>query len=259
MSMKHPLDWLLVLSLLVPAVVAAQSSDDGAKSVLWKQCDEDVLLVRVDPEPVARRLPENHSLALGEGKASLLIAVQDCPTYWIDGEDIGQTYEVHHWAAIDGKRDIRHVAGAERTLPTMTWFALFTGSSNPKSRASWTEAGTQSLAIKGLSMTAPDPEGGGQVALSEALGYSWKTQRGPPEFITVGVNHDVYTTNLNGDSVYNRIQCTAVIRAWSSKGSMQVTGNTEPSIAVRSGTYPVAVHTLSPLWCRGSLADKPPE
>ena len=251
--------WLLTLTTLAPVIGAAQSSDVGQKGFLWKQCDEDAIVLYIDPDPIARRLPENHALELDGGMARLLIAIQDCPTYWINGEDIGPTHEVHHWAALEGLADVRPVAGAELTLPTMTWFNLFTGSSNPKSREQWTGSGTMSSEIDKVSFVAPDPEGGGRVAISEGLGYSWDISRGQPIAMTVGVNHDVYSINQSGDLVYNRIQCLGSVFGWASSGSLRVTGGTEPSRLVGTGTYPVNVHTFLPIWCRASLADAPPQ
>lgn len=258
MSTKHSSVWLLTLTAAISCVVAAQSSANGQKSFLWKQCDEDAILLHVDPDPLASLLPENHSLALVEGKARILIATQDCPAYWIDGEDIGVTLEVHHWVAVEGLSDVRKVAGAERTLPTMTWFALFTGSSNSVSRERWISSGTMSHEINTLSLVAPHPEGGGRVSISEELEYSWQISRGQPIATSVGMNHDVYATNQNGDLVYNRIQCLGSVFGWESLGTLRVSGGTEPSKVIGTGTYPVAVHTFLPLWCRASLADTPP-
>ena len=112
MSTEHLPVWLLSLTAVISGVVAVQSSAGGQKSFLWKQCDEDAILLHVDPGPLARLLPENHSLALVEGKARVLIATQDCPAYWIDGEDIGAALEVHHWVAVKGLSDVRKVAGS---------------------------------------------------------------------------------------------------------------------------------------------------
>ncbi len=258
MLTKHSPVWLLILTAVISGVVAAQSSADGQKSFLWKQCDEDAILLHIDPDPLARLLPEGHSLALVKGKARVLIAAQDCPAYWIDGEDIGSTLEVHHWVAVNGLSDVRKVAGAELTLPTMTWFALFTGSSNSISREKWISSGTMSYGINSLSLVAPRPEGGGRVSISEELEYSWQIHRGQPIATSVGLNHDVYATNQNGDLVYNRIQCLGSIFGWESLGLLRVSGGTESSKVIGTGTYPVAVHTFLPIWCRASLADAPP-
>lgn len=259
MSTMHLPVWLLILTACISGVVSAQSSADGQKSFLWKQCNEDAILLHVDPDPFARLTPEDHSLALVEGKARVLIAAQDCPAYWIDGENIGATLEVHHWVAVKGLSDVRKVVGAELTLPTMTWFALFTGSSNSVSRKKWISSGTMSREINSLSLTAPHPEGGGRVSISKKLEYSWQISRGQPITTSVGVNHDVYVTNQNGDLVYNRIQCLGSVYGWESLGSLRVSGGTEPSKVIGSGTYPVAVHTFLPIWCRASLADTPPK
>jgi len=259
MLKKRSIGQLLALTAALPGVVVAQSDSDMNKSFLWKQCGEDAILAYVDSESLADLLPDDHSLALADGKARVLIATQDCPTYWFNGEDIGPTREVHHWVAIEGITDVRNIAGAESTLPTMTWFALFTGSSNPASREQWTSSGTMSHEIDSLSLEAPSPEGGGRVSISGELEYSWKISRGQPIEKLVGVNHDVYAMSESGDLVYNRIQCLGNVYGWRSLGSLSVSGGTEPSRVIGTGTYPIAVNTFLPLWCRASLADSPPQ
>jgi hypothetical protein len=259
MQIARWVGWVLAVTIVIPGVVAAQSGNEVQRSFLWKQCDEDAIFFYVDPEPLTRVVPTSHSLALVDGKARVLIAAQNCPAYWIDGEDIGATLEVHHWVAVQGNADIREIAGAESTLPTMTWFALFTGSSNPLSRQRWTSSGTTSHEIEALSLVVPQPTGGGRVSITEDLEYSWQMKRGEPIVKSVGVNHDVYSTNANGSLVYHRIQCLGSVFAWASEGSLTVTGGTEPSKLISTGTYPATVYSFLPIWCRASLADSPPE
>ena len=251
--------WGLAASVLFAGRGTAQSSEEEHRSYLWKQCDEDVLVFYVDREPLERMVPPGHSLALEDGKASVLIAAQNCPTYWFDGEEIGETFEVHHWVAIHGKADVRDVAGAERTLPTMTWFALFTGSTNPRSRERWNEVRDAFPRDRNSIARCANARGERQ---GFPLRTDWSTRgrrsEGNLSRKMVGVNHDVYSTDSKGSLVYNRIQCLGSLFAWESEGSLKVSGGTEPSKAIGTGTYPAAVHTFLPIWCRASLADSAP-
>ena len=101
-------------------------------------------------------------LVLEEGKAHVLIVVQDCSEYWIDGENLGPTQEIHVWVMIDGPKDVRPVVGAQQTRPTMTWLSLFDGSTNRQAREVRMAAGSVQVPIEGISLDPPAPNRGGQ-------------------------------------------------------------------------------------------------
>ncbi len=237
----------------------AAPSEGSAKKFFWKQCDEDVLQVRVDAGPLQEVVGPEFSVVAEEGKALVLIVVQDCPAHWIDGEEIGPTEDVHQWVAIGGPGDVRPVAGAERTLPTFTWFALFAGSSNARIRESWTAAGTPALPLRGVSLHPHAPRQRGRVSVAEGLGFSWQAQSAEPFARLVAVNHDLYARDRAGRIVYHRIQALINVFSWDSPGTMEVVGGTEPRKLIGSGSHPVLMHSFRPLWAWGTLDDVPPE
>lgn len=249
---------ILVATLLLPGDVAAQSGRSAAKSFLWKECAEDVLKVYVDPTPLQQIVGPEFSVEVENGKALVLIVVQDCPSYWFDGEEIGPTQEVHQWVALEAPREVHPVPGAELTLRTSTWFALFTGSSNARSRESWSASGTPSVPITNVSLEAFAPEQRGQVTVGRGMSYSWEAQSAEPLARLVAVNHDVYARDSSGEIVYNRIQALINMFSWDSAGTLTVVGGTDPQKSIGPGTYPVLVHTFRPLWAWASLADTPP-
>ena len=52
---------LFLLSLLALSVSTVYAEREASDNFLWKQCDEDVLIFYLDPEPFAQRLPEEPS------------------------------------------------------------------------------------------------------------------------------------------------------------------------------------------------------
>jgi len=97
-----------------------------------RQCNEYAMELHLDPLPFQDFVGPSLSLALVEGKARAVIIVHDCSPLWIVGRDVGPAQEVRVWVSIRGLDDVRPMVGAEQTPPTLTWFTLFEGSSNPR-------------------------------------------------------------------------------------------------------------------------------
>ncbi len=250
---------ILIVFILLTGNVMAQTSENSAKSFLWKQCNEDAIFVHVDPVLLHKLVPAGHTMLLFEGRARLLILAQDCSQYRFDGEEIGATQEVHMWLAIEGAEDIRPIVGAEHTLPTMTWFNLFTGSSNPLGRKNWTESGTASAPIDSLILDPPGPKRGGRVLLGPDQSYSWQVQAVAPFARLIGVNHDVYGKDSGGRIVLNRIQALLSVTALDSPGTLNVVGGIGPGNCIGPGTYEVVAHHFFPMWARASLGAPAPK
>jgi len=250
---------ILVATILLTGNVMAQTRENSAKSFLWKQCNEDAIFLHVDPVSLQKLVPGGYTVLLIQGRARVLILAQDCPQYRFDGEEIGATHEVHMWLAIEGPEDVRPIVGAEHTLPTMTWFNLFTGSSNPLSCKNWTESGTASVPIDSLFLDPPGPERGGRVLLGPDQGYSWQVETEAPFARLVGVNHDVYGKDSGGRIVLNRIQALLSVTALNSPGTLEVVGGMGPGKCIGPGTYEVVAHHFFPMWARASLGEPAPE
>jgi hypothetical protein len=218
-----------------------------------KQCNEDAIRVRLAPQLFQRMVAPGVSLALEEGQALLLILAQDCSEYWIDGQNLGPTQEMHMWLSIEGAKGTRPVVGAEVTRVTMTWFRLFHGSTNPRARTARTVAGNVETAIEGVSLDVPGTKRGGRVLLTRNLTYSWRTVSAVPPARLVGINHDVLNKTSTGDIVLDRIQALVHAVASASQGTLEVTGDTAMLPWVRAGSYPISVNTFFPIWARGTF------
>jgi len=106
---------LLATVLLATGPAAAQTDASTTTSFMWKQCDEEIIKLYVDPAAFEALVPPDRNMLLFEGRAWVLVIAQDCPQYWIDGDELGATDEVHMWVAIEGAQDVRPVVGAEQT------------------------------------------------------------------------------------------------------------------------------------------------
>ncbi len=249
----------LAAMVLCAPYMTAQSGESAAKSFLWMQCNQDVLSLDLDPVPLRQYVGSAFSVGVVKGKARVLIVVKACPTYWIDGQDVGPTREVHEWVAIDGPADVRPVVGAQRTFPTSTWVALFVGSTNARSRSVWSASGTAAIPIEALHLDAPASRRGGRVTVGAGLSYSWEAESKAPFARLIGVNHDVYSRDDRGKIFFNRIQVLLNVFAWDSPATLKVLGATNPTKLIGSGTYAITVHTFRPMWARVSLGDSPPK
>jgi hypothetical protein len=255
-TMSNSLILALALTVLLATQVDAQSK--RPLHFLTKQCNEDVIQVHLDPRPFQDLVGSDFSVVLEEGKARVQILVQDCSEYWIDGENLGPTQEIHVWLLIDGLKDVRPVVGAQQTRPTMTWLSLFDGSTNRRAREARMAAGSVQVPIESVSLDPPVPKRGGRVIFDRNLTYSWDVVSMVPPVRLVGVNHDVYTKDSAGNVFLNHIQALLHVSATASRGALEVIGSTAMLPLINTGTYPVSVNTFFPMWTRGTLGVLPP-
>jgi hypothetical protein len=183
--------------------------------------------------------------------------VQDCPVWIVQGEDLGPSEEVHMWVSLQGADDLRPLAGVEETLPTMTWFNVFNGTRDPRVREAFAASGTHSQPINDLELSTRAGGQGGSVLIDESLRYSWSSAPSPPFARFVGVNHDIYGRDSNGDIVFNQVQAVMDVSAWGSGGTMTVVGGTDPRVLIGEGTYRVRVNRIARLWAAVSLGRRP--
>ncbi len=251
---------VLVAALVVTLSIGtqAQAQSEQPLKFLSKQCNENAIELHVDPRPVQDFLGSQFSLVLEEGRARILIVVQDCSQYWIDGEDLGPAQDIHVWVLIHGLEDIRPVVGAERTLPTRNWFNLFAGSSNLRVREAKAASGTAVDPIEVVHLDPPGPRRGGRVSLGRNVDYSWTVlSPATPSARLVGVNLDVYAREPGGNVVLNRIQALLHVSAGPSPGTLTVVGGRDALRLINPGTYPVSVSAYFPMWSRATLGLPP--
>jgi hypothetical protein len=253
MIVLRNLAWVLPVAVLL--VTEADAQSERPLHFLSKQCNEDAIEVLLDPQPLQDYVGSAFPLKLKDGKARVVIVAHNCSQYWMDGEDVGPTQEVQVWVSIQGSEDLRPVIGAEQTLPTRTWFSLFSGSNNARVRQAKGAAGTEQSPIETVFLEAPGPKRRGRISLSRDLHYSWEVPEAEPVCRLIGMNQDVYVRDATGIVVLNRIQVLLRLSAGPARGILTVVGrpNLVPWINARS--YPVSVTTFFPMWSRATLGN----
>jgi hypothetical protein len=244
-----------VLSVAVLLVTAADAQSERPLHFLSKQCNEDAIEVLLDPQPLQDYVGPAFQLKLKDGKARLVIVAHKCSQYWMDGEDVGSTEEVQVWVSIQGPEDLRPVIGAEQTLPTRTWFNLFSGSDNPRVRQAKGAAGTEQSPIETVFLEAPGPKRRGEISLSRDLRYSWEVPEALPVRRLIGMNQDVYVRDAAGNVVLNRIQVLLRLSSGPAQGTLKVVGRPNLVPCINAGSYPVSVTTFFPMWSRATLGN----
>ena len=249
--------WRLTWVLAGAVVLARQAGAQSGPTLhyLSKQCAEDAIEVLLDPQPLQDHLGPRFQLSLKEGEARVVIVAHDCSQYWMDGEAVGPTHEIQVWVSIQGPEDLRPVVGAEQTLPTRTWFSLFSGSNNPRVRQVKGAAGTQQARIERVSLEAPGPKRRGEVVVSRDLRYSWEVPEAMPLHRLIGMNQDVYVRDAAGNVVLNQIQVLLRLASGPSRGILTVVGAQNPLPWIKAGRHPVSVTTFCPMWSRATLGN----
>ncbi len=249
---------LAVLVAMLFLARYAWTQPEHPLTFLSKQCNENAIEILLNPGSLQDFVGSKYRLVLEEGKASLLIVVQDCSQYWINGEDLGQTQEIHVWALIQGLGDVRTVVGAEQSPPTRTWFNLFIGCNNTRVREAKVALGIVEHSIESLSFEPPGAQSGGRASVAENLSFSWQVPvSAMPQVRLLGLNHDVYVKDSTGNVVLKRIQALAHTSAGNSQGTLNVVGESNLLPWIRPGAYPVSVRAFFPIWVRTTLGLSP--
>jgi hypothetical protein len=252
--MKNYCNLVVILVITVILCAQMQAQSELPLKFLSKQCNEEAIEFHLDPRPFQDFVGSEFSLKLVEGKACVLIIIQDCSQYWIDGKNFGPAQDIQAWVQINGVEDIRSVVGAQQTLPTRTWFTLFSGSSNPKVRAAKMDLGTVQIPIDRIFLDPPGSQRGGQVLLDKNVNISWSVMSPvTPSVKMVGVNHDVYTRDSARNIVLNRIQALLHVYSRYAPGTLKVVGESDAMPLIKPGTYLVLVSTFFPMWSRANL------
>lgn len=250
----------LILTLALTVVSAVQVRAQSERSVHFtaRQCNEDAIAIHVDPGPLQDFVDGAFSLALEEGKARILIVVHDCGQYWLDGVDVGPTQEAQFWVALHGPQDVRPVIGAERTLPTRTWFNLLSLSNNARVREAKGGSGTVQLPIEGIALDPPASRRGGRMKIRQDVELTWTVASAAPAARLVGINHDVFGRDAAGKLFLNRIQVLVHPTAAPSSGTLKVVGELNALPWIPPGSYPAVIQTFFPIWSRAALGLVPP-
>jgi hypothetical protein len=247
--------FLLGVTIGLAGQVNAQNDPPAAKCFFWRQCTENVIMLYLDPGPFEKLVGKDFTVKLNNGRAWVMIVIQDCRNNFFDGEDVGPAQEVHVWLSIEGARDneILPVFGAEKTMNTMSWFYLFNGSTNPKARKYYGDSGILSEPVGKLSLGFTPSMLHGQMAITPAMGFAWKAVPKKPFADKIGVNFEIFRRDSLGNIVRSQVQALLLVKSWFAPGTLEVKGGIGPDKLVGPGTYPVFINAYDPILVRALL------
>ena len=260
--MKHAgiITTVILLCALASDVPAQEQAADPTLH-FWRQSVEQVIGISADPGPLQAFVGDEFKVTVKDGKAWLLVVLQDSPTNYFDSKEIGPSQDVHIWVRVEGPREgtTTPVIGAPTTFPTMSWVKLWGGTNNAQVRSKFAASGLAYESIEKMTLVHSGPELGGEVVIGPDSGFSWNSEAKAPPFELIGVNHDFFTWNEDGELVYSQVQVVVKVLAWVSQGSLDVRGDFVPAGLLPAGTYPVTVNSYDPIWIRVSINVPLPE
>lgn len=246
---------IIILFCSLTGVASAQDQPVDPTLQLWRQSVEQVIVLDSAPDPFQTFIGEDFKVAVREGRARLLIVLQDSQTNYLDGEEVGSSQDVHIWVGIEGPRGSTEipVTGAATTLETMSWFKLFGGSTHPQIRSKFEASGLIYEPIESLSLVHSESEVRGELVVDPDNSFSWSAKPKAPWATLLGVNHDFYARSQGGRMVGTQVQALVKVRAWASEGTIKIRGGTVPENLLPAGTYPVTINSYDPIWIRASI------
>lgn len=233
----------------------AQNNQPAYKSFFWRQCTENVIMLYLDPKPFEDFLGKDFKVKLYDGKAWVMVVIQDCMNNFFDGEDIGPAQEVHMWLSVEGSRDneILPVFGAEKTLNTMSWYYLYNGSTNIKARKYYGNSAILSEPVEKLSMSYSSSLLRGQFDINPKMSFSWEAVPKEPFAKKIGINFEIFRKDNTGNIVLSQVQALLNVNSWFAPGTLVVKGGIDPYKFVGSGTYQVFINSYNPILVRAML------
>lgn len=252
---------LIVFVFLTAGMARAQDKHTNATGFVWRQCNEQVIMMRLAREHVRPLVDKRFKLNLNDdGTVGIIIVVQDCDPYYFNGKNVGPAHEIHVWAGIEGPRDNTKipVVGAKDTLVTLSWYFLFSGSSNELARKLYNDNGVPSKPVEQLDILW-NPEISGNMAVDSKTSLMWNASPNTPWAPSLGVNHDIFSTDNEGTIYYTQVQALLVVHSWGAPGKLEVKGNLGGNNVIPAGNYNIGVNTFDPIWVRISLNVPLPE
>jgi hypothetical protein len=250
--------WLGV-TLCFAGQANGQNDSPTARSFFWRQCTENVIMLYPDPKPFEKLVGSDFTVKLHDGRAWVMIVIQDCRNNFFDGEDIGPAQEVHVWLSIEGSRDneVSPVFGAGKTMNTMSWYYLFNGSTNSRARKRYGDSGILSEPIQKSSMSFTPSLVQGRLDINPGMGFTWRAAPKKPFADKVGVNFEIFGRDGLGNRIRSRVQALLMVKSWFAPGTLEVKGGIGPDKLVGPGSYQVFINAYNPILVRAMLGVAP--
>ncbi|MEJ2194007.1 MAG: hypothetical protein P8X73_04010 [Ignavibacteriaceae bacterium] len=187
---------------------------------LRKKLTEDVILVKIESVLAEKYVPPEYEIYIdSSSRANLLLINQNNSEYRYDGRNLGIADDVLHWLRIVKPADSRYVPGTEITMKTASWYSLFLGSSNIRSRELWRSSGIEEYRIQ-----------------------------------KVRLNREGEKTIDGNERMYN-VKAAVQVQGWGSKARLTVIGNDTETLYLPEGKVDAYVHTFTNVCATTTLSN----
>lgn len=233
------------MDTVISSLFSAADQSGNRKDYLRKILTEDIITIKIDSSTARQYVPSDYEIYVdASSKAVLMLVNQNNSEYRYHGRNFGAADDVLHWISIIKPRNHRYIPGTEVTLKTASWYSLFLGSSNVKSRELWRSTGTREYPIDKVSLVREGEIKTGESLLSDKKKYTWQYKLKEPRTKSVGINHNLYYKTVNGNDRMHQVNAAVEVGGWGSEAGLTVTGNDTETPYLPAGNYDVYVHTF---------------
>jgi hypothetical protein len=205
----------------------------------------------VDPDIAQRNIPAKWKVKIHDnGKAILLLMVQNCKKMVLDYLSIGHVVMSHIWIEIDGPYELlAPLPGTTKTLPTWYWYILPHQVDKALARTFFGLAGVSSQLVKKISLTGEaDGSRHGEVIERDSPEekYSWI------EKIQLYAKPDIVTGSHRFFKKYGICESAAHTKCFTHfLGESQVTLNASPASSIAKLGFGTTLTGFSnPVWVK---------
>jgi hypothetical protein len=217
---------------------------------------EDVILVKIESVLAEKYVPPEYEIYIdSSSRANLLLINQNNSEYRYDGRNLGIADDVLHWLRIVKPADSRYVPGTEITMKTASWYSLFLGSSNIRSRELWRSSGIEEYRIQKVRLNREGEIKTGESVLSDKKRYFWQYKLKESRTKSVGINHDFFYKTIDGNERMYNVKAAVQVQGWGSKARLTVIGNDTETLYLPEGKVDAYVHTFTNVCATTTLSN----
>jgi hypothetical protein len=165
-----------------------------------------------------------------QGRYRIMVLVQDCDRCSFGGGDAGAAHELHLWLQLGSATDTRPIAGADVSLPSQQWLALFVATDSSVVETNLRSFGFDPARLTGAELRTD----GGSIALQDGAHLEWLVAgegRGPA---TIGIRHALFMPGDGPEAAPHRVAALISDAVMGQPGELRVHGGSLEPI-LRSG------------------------
>jgi len=179
-----------------------------------------------------------------QGRYRIMLLAQDCNRCSFGDGEAGAVRELHLWLQLgSAAEDTRPIAGADVSLPSQQWLALFVATDNPVAEANLRSFGFDPARLARSELRAD----GGSLALQDGAHLEWSVAghgRGPA---TIGVHHAIFMPGDGPGSAPHRIAARISEAVMGLHGELRVHGVALEPFLLSGERLRVLVHRMPAL------------